>query len=214
MERDVGKHKSFFKKGSDGMFKLVESRVDDAELALKNAASASRKLAAAVDHGVSDALLEQEQEAIDDSARRKRLRIRKGDNKRGDASAKRSGKQWFDMASTEMTPEVRTDLRLLQMRNYLDPKRFYKRDKGRKRFPDFFQIGTVIDSKADYYSTTLTKKQRQKSLLQELMHDDERRTYLRKRFTELQRRSSDGVRRHRGKKNKSNSNKHRRHKKN
>merc|ERR1711936_1381103 len=40
---------------------------------------------------------------------------------------KTKGSDWYDMKAPEMTDEVKRDLEVLQMRNALDPKRFYKR---------------------------------------------------------------------------------------
>ena len=45
---------------------------------------------------------------------------------REDSKKKTAGNKWFDMQSDDLTPEVRRDFALLKMRNYLDPKKFYK----------------------------------------------------------------------------------------
>ena len=49
------------------------------------------------------------------------------------------GKGWYDMKAPELTEETRRDLEVLQMRNALDPKRFYKKN-DREGLPKYFQV--------------------------------------------------------------------------
>jgi predicted RNA-binding protein with PIN domain len=42
------------------------------------------------------------------------------------SKTKTTGSKWFDMSSHELTEDVKRDFALLRMRNYLDPKKFYK----------------------------------------------------------------------------------------
>jgi len=55
------------------------------------------------------------------------------------AKPKTAGGKWFNMAATEMTPEVKRDLQILNMRNFIDPKRHYKKSSS-KDLPKFFQV--------------------------------------------------------------------------
>ena len=50
-----------------------------------------------------------------------------------------------------MTEDVKRDLRLLRLRGTFDPKRHYK-SFDHKKFPRHFQIGTVVESAADFHS--------------------------------------------------------------
>ena len=56
------------------------------------------------------------------------------------------------MKRAEMTEEEKRDLKILKMRKALDPKTFYKGD-DMKGLPRFFQKGTVVESKAEFYSS-------------------------------------------------------------
>ena len=56
------------------------------------------------------------------------------------------------MKRAEMTEEEKRDLKILKMRKPLDPKTFYKGD-DMKGLPRFFQKGTVVESKAEFYSS-------------------------------------------------------------
>ena len=49
------------------------------------------------------------------------------------------------------TPQVKRDLRMLRLRGAFDPKRFYKSADATK-FPKYFQMGTVVEGPADFYS--------------------------------------------------------------
>nr|XP_033327949.1 deoxynucleotidyltransferase terminal-interacting protein 2 [Megalopta genalis] len=98
--------------------------------------------------------------------------------------AKTKGKDWFNMRAPEMTPEVRHDLQVLQMRSVLDPKHFYKKN-DMKVLPKYFQIGKVIDSPMDYYSSRLSKKERKKTIVDELMADAEFSKYNKRKYKEI-----------------------------
>jgi len=52
-----------------------------------------------------------------------------------------AGEKWFDMPATELTPTVKRDLTLLQMRDVLDPKRHYR--SSAKNLPKFFQVSSL-----------------------------------------------------------------------
>ncbi|KVH88568.1 hypothetical protein Ccrd_026483, partial [Cynara cardunculus var. scolymus] len=51
-----------------------------------------------------------------------------------------TGKNWFDMPAPTLTPELKKDLKLLKLRNVIDPKRHYKKgDSKLNIFPKYFQ---------------------------------------------------------------------------
>ncbi|XP_076755974.1 deoxynucleotidyltransferase terminal-interacting protein 2 [Xylocopa sonorina] len=98
--------------------------------------------------------------------------------------SKTRGSDWFNMRAPEMTPEVRHDLEVLQMRSVLDPKRFYKKN-DLKTVPKYFQIGKVVDSPLDYYSGRLVKKERKKTIVDELMADAQFSKYNKRKYKEI-----------------------------
>lgn len=53
--------------------------------------------------------------------------------------AKTTGDGWFNMRAPEVTGELANDLKALQMRSAMDPKRFYKKN-DRDGFPKYFQV--------------------------------------------------------------------------
>nr|XP_012146643.1 PREDICTED: deoxynucleotidyltransferase terminal-interacting protein 2 isoform X2 [Megachile rotundata] len=104
--------------------------------------------------------------------------------KRQRERAKTKGTGWFNMPAPEMTPEVKHDLQVIQMRSVLDPKRFYKKN-DLKVLPKYFQIGKVVNSPLDYYSGRLTKKERKKTIVDELMADAEFSKFNKRKYKEI-----------------------------
>lgn len=98
--------------------------------------------------------------------------------------AKTKGNKWFGLPATEMTDEIKRDLEVLQMRSVLDPKRFYKKNDN-KILPKYFQLGKVLDSPLDYYNNRMTKKERKKTLVDELMADAEFTRYNKAKYAEI-----------------------------
>ncbi|GFS72975.1 deoxynucleotidyltransferase terminal-interacting protein 2 [Nephila pilipes] len=99
---------------------------------------------------------------------------------------KTTGDEWYNMRAPEMTEEKKNDLMVIQMRQALDPKHFYKRSALRKTNPKYFEVGTIVESPVDFYSSRIPKKQRKQTLVDELMADTEFRQYQKKKVVEIQ----------------------------
>ena len=87
--------------------------------------------------------------------------------------AKTFGEKWFNLPATEMTEERKNDLMMVQMRSVLDRKRFYKKKTIPKSFQKYFQIGTVIGHASDPLSDRVPKKERKRTIVDELLEDAE-----------------------------------------
>lgn len=98
-------------------------------------------------------------------------------------SVKTKGPGWFNMKAPELTEEAKRDLEVLQMRSVLDPKRHYKNDM--KVLPKYFQLAEVVDSPVDFYSSRVPKKQRKRTMAEEIMHDEETLRYQKRKYTEI-----------------------------
>ncbi|XP_028668263.1 deoxynucleotidyltransferase terminal-interacting protein 2 isoform X2 [Erpetoichthys calabaricus] len=110
--------------------------------------------------------------------------IRKLKQKRREERAKTTGDSWFNMKAPELTEDLKNDLRVLKMRSAMDPKRFYKKN-DRDGFPKYFQVGTVVDNPIDFYHARIPKKQRKRTIVDELMADADFRSYNKKKFKEI-----------------------------
>ena len=55
-----------------------------------------------------------------------------------------TGRGWFNMPAPEVTPEMKNDLRVLQMRDVLDRSHHYKSSDWKKgKLPKYFQASSV-----------------------------------------------------------------------
>ncbi|KAI3643309.1 hypothetical protein MP228_012864 [Amoeboaphelidium protococcarum] len=137
--------------------------------------------------------LERQQEAAKQKQSKKRM------------GASDAGSDWYHMPRTEITPEIEQDLRLIQMRNVLDPKRFYKKDnsilqgalakgankkaggnkKGQVKSA-FFQIGTVLGGTG--VDTAINNADSVKGarngggIVEALLQDERSREYYKRKF--------------------------------
>ncbi|XP_063154368.1 deoxynucleotidyltransferase terminal-interacting protein 2 isoform X2 [Candoia aspera] len=98
--------------------------------------------------------------------------------------AKTTGDGWFGMKAPEMTEELKNDLKALKMRAVIDPKRFYKKN-DREGLPRHFQVGTIVDSPVDYYHARIPKKERKKTIVDELLADSEFRRYNKRKYQDI-----------------------------
>lgn len=110
------------------------------------------------------------------------------------AKESNSGSQWFNMPRPELTPELRRDWQLLQMRSVLDPKRHYKKETA--PIPKFFQTGTIVEGNTEFYSARLTRKERKKTIADELLADDKAKEYFKRKFVEIQQQKQSGKKKH------------------
>ncbi|KAJ3097055.1 Deoxynucleotidyltransferase terminal-interacting protein 2 [Phlyctochytrium planicorne] len=110
------------------------------------------------------------------------------DKKKMAKEAESAGPGWFNMKAPDLTDEVKRDIEVIRSRAALDPKRHYKKpDKTKgKAIPKFFQIGTVMDSATDFFSQRLTNKERKNGIVEELMANQETKSYLKKKFSKIQ----------------------------
>ncbi|XP_072935256.1 deoxynucleotidyltransferase terminal-interacting protein 2 [Epargyreus clarus] len=97
---------------------------------------------------------------------------------------KTKGPGWFDMKAPEVTEELKNDLNILKMRSALDPKHFYKKN-DMEVLPKYFQVGTIMDSALDHVNERLTRKERKRTMVDELLADAEFQKYNKKKYKEI-----------------------------
>ncbi|ULU08060.1 hypothetical protein L3Y34_019263 [Caenorhabditis briggsae] len=97
---------------------------------------------------------------------------------------KTKGSDWFNLPATELTEEHKRDLEYLQMRSTLDPLAHYKRN-DRAVLPKYFQVGRVVDAPEDFYSSRMLKKERKKTMVDEILHNEESLSKAKKKFAEI-----------------------------
>ncbi|XP_071343862.1 deoxynucleotidyltransferase terminal-interacting protein 2 isoform X2 [Trachinotus anak] len=97
---------------------------------------------------------------------------------------KSTGDGWFNMKAPEISQELKGDLQVLKMRGSMDPKRFYKKN-DRDGFPKYFQVGTVVDNAVDFYHSRIPKKERKRTMVEELLADAEFRHNNKKKYQRI-----------------------------
>jgi len=112
-----------------------------------------------------------------------------------------AGKEWYNMPAREMDEELEKDIRLINMRDGLDRSRFYKRNSGIKENAKYLHVGTILGTQADYYND-LTRRQRKRTLVEELMNEGEVREWQKKKFSEMIKRNPHFLKMKRKKENK------------
>ena len=100
------------------------------------------------------------------------------------------------MAAPTLTPRLKHDLKLLKMRNALDPSHHYKNSDMGQGFPRYFQEGRVVAGHADFYASRIPHKAQKQTLVDELLSDQQLHSYQQKKFRELQSKFSSGTHRH------------------
>mmetsp|Transcript_9871 Transcript_9871/g.21510 ORF Transcript_9871/g.21510 Transcript_9871/m.21510 type:complete len:261 (-) Transcript_9871:49-831(-) len=98
---------------------------------------------------------------------------------------------WFDMKVPELTPEVKQDLQALRLRNYMDPKRFYKTADS-KTLPKEFQIGTVVEGLGEYKSHRVRKRDKKQTFVDEILADEKVQSYASRIFRDVQSQKQSG----------------------
>eukprot|EP01041_Mallomonas_annulata_P000294 gene294-529_t len=93
------------------------------------------------------------------------------------------GKGWFDLAPAELTDELKKDMKIIQLRNSLDPKRFYKNPDKMK---NVLHSGTVIEGPTEYKSSRMTKRQRKTTIMDEILADQSIRAFSKRKYQEIQ----------------------------
>ncbi|KAL0896044.1 hypothetical protein ABMA27_012025 [Loxostege sticticalis] len=97
---------------------------------------------------------------------------------------KTKGPEWFNLPAPEMTEELKNDLEVLKMRSALDPKHFYKKN-DMEVLPKYFQVGRIMDSQLDHVNERLTRKERKRTMVDELLADAEFQKYNKKKYKEI-----------------------------
>lgn len=105
-----------------------------------------------------------------------------------------AGAKWFHMRKPEMTTLLKRDLLVLKNRSVLDPKRHYKKEKW--EIPKYFETGTIIEGNTEFYSARMARKDRGKTLADEILHDSAANTYFKRKYSEIQKKHTSGKKGH------------------
>ncbi len=97
------------------------------------------------------------------------------------------------MPQTKLTPELKKDLRVLRMRDVLDTKQFWRKDTRKDFIPKFSHVGTVVDGPLDAHSSSrLTKKEKKRTIVEEVLAEAKANTKFKTRYSDIQERKRSG----------------------
>eukprot|EP01039_Chlorochromonas_danica_P002416 gene2416-2649_t len=93
------------------------------------------------------------------------------------------GKGWFDLKPMKMDEKLQQDIDLIRMRNFLDPKRFYKNPD---KIGNVVHVGTVVEGPTEYKTARLSNRERKQTIVQEVLADSQLRSYNKRTFLNIQ----------------------------
>ena len=103
-----------------------------------------------------------------------------------------AGPNWFELPKTKVTKDLRRDLQLLKMRDFLDPKRHYKKEHTRSQIPEFSMVGTIVEGPADFYSSRTLRRDRKRTLLDEVLEEEKSSHKFRATYHNIQTSKTSG----------------------
>jgi hypothetical protein len=107
-----------------------------------------------------------------------------------------AGPAWFDLPKTDLTPQLKRDLQLIEMRSVLDPHRHYKKNNRKGKIPNFSQTGTVIEGPTEFFSSRINKKDRAKNFVEEAMVTEQQTGRFKRKYGEIQEAKTSGKKGH------------------
>lgn len=106
-----------------------------------------------------------------------------------------AGADWAHMPRTNLTPELKRDLQMLKMRDVIaQGKQHFKKD-SRQGYPQFCQVGTIIAGATDGANARLTRKQRKRTIVEEVLADEKAHKFKNK-FHQIQEKKMSGKKGH------------------
>ena len=68
----------------------------------------------------------------------------------------------------------------------LDPKRHYKKNNSKdNKFPEFSQVGTIIEGSTEFFSARIPNRQRKKTFVGEVLSGEKESGYFKRKYSEV-----------------------------
>ncbi|EJT98697.1 Fcf2-domain-containing protein [Dacryopinax primogenitus] len=104
---------------------------------------------------------------------------------------KTAGPGWFDMPSPSGTElaKIKREMEAARLAAALDPKTFLRKEAMKQDVPKYIQLGKIVETKSPFERASrknLTKAEKKKSIVDELVEDAEARAYAKRKFLDLQ----------------------------
>lgn len=75
-------------------------------------------------------------------------------------------------------------------------RRHYKKDSGKGKLPPFSQVGTVVQGPTEWYSSRISKKDRAKNFVEEIMAVEQDTGRFKRKYDEIQGSKTSGKKAH------------------
>jgi hypothetical protein len=123
------------------------------------------------------------------------LHLQKADHSQ--AVKDNAGAGWFNLPRTSDDPQTKKDLQILKLRSVLAlGKQHFKRDTRKDPIPAFSQVGTLVEGPTEFYSARLTKKERKRTLVEEVLASGQALSKFKTKYNEIQERKMSGKKSH------------------
>lgn len=107
-----------------------------------------------------------------------------------------AGSDWYNLPKTDLTPELRRDLKLLKMRDVVAMgKQFFKKDNRKDFVPEYCQVGTIIAGAADGSNNRLTRKEQKRTIVEEVLAGETSAKFKTK-YHQIQEKKQSGGKQH------------------
>lgn len=93
-------------------------------------------------------------------------------------------------------PKVKREFQLLRLRGILDPKKHFKKDSRKDPFPQYSQMGTLIEGPTEFYSARVNRKDRKQTLVEEVLASGEANSKFKARYNKIQEKKTSGKKAH------------------
>ena len=103
-----------------------------------------------------------------------------------------AGPDWFGLQKTNLTPEAKRDFQILRMRGILDTKQHFRKDTRKDMVPKFSVFGTIVEGTAEGEKDRLTRKERKRTIAEEILAAQAGNKVLKKRSFKIQEKKQSG----------------------
>ncbi|ROW14358.1 hypothetical protein VPNG_03851 [Cytospora leucostoma] len=108
-----------------------------------------------------------------------------------------AGAAWNNMPRTRIEdPNVKREFQLLRLRGVLDPKKHFKKDTRKEPFPQYSQMGTLIEAPLDYASGRVPRRQKKRTLVEEVLSAGDVNDKFKTRYEKIQEKKTSGKKAH------------------
>ena len=108
-----------------------------------------------------------------------------------------AGAAWNYMPRTQIDdPKVKRDFMLLRMRGIVDRKKFFRKDNRKDPTPAFSQFGTLVEGPIEHHNGRLTRKERKRTLVEEVLATGESDGKFKDRYQKIQEKKMSGKKGH------------------